>query len=101
MVKLVALYRTPAESSDFDQHLTSTHIPLLSEYPGLRRIEITRITLAPIGEAPFSLMVEMYFDDRETMDRALSSQQGKAVARDLISFPANQVTVFQGEVVPQ
>jgi uncharacterized protein (TIGR02118 family) len=100
MVKLVALYRTPAEPSDFDQHLTSIHIPLLSEYPGLKKIEITRITQAPIGNAPFSVMVEMYFDDRDTMDHALSSREGKAVARDLMAFAANQVTVFQGEVVP-
>jgi uncharacterized protein (TIGR02118 family) len=45
-------------------------------------------------------MAEMYFDDRDTMDRALSSREGKAVARDLMTFAANQVTVFHGEVVP-
>ncbi|MGB5875569.1 MAG: EthD family reductase [Bacteroidota bacterium] len=98
MVKLIALYRTPAEASDFDQHLTSIHIPPLKEYPGLRRIEITRITQAPIGDASFSVMAEMYFDDHVAMDRALSSRHGKAVARDLVAFAADLVTVFHGEV---
>jgi uncharacterized protein (TIGR02118 family) len=101
MVKLVALYRTPAEASDFDQHLTSIHIPLLKVYPGLRKIEITRITQAPIGDASFSVMAEMYFDDHDAMDRALSSRHGKAVARDLMAFAADLVTVFHGEVAQE
>jgi len=98
MVKLVALYRTPAEPPDLEHHLASNHIPLLREYPGLRKIEITRITQAPIGESSFSVMAEMYFDDRDAMDRALSSPQGKAVARDLMAFAPDLVTLFHGEV---
>jgi uncharacterized protein (TIGR02118 family) len=43
-------------------------------------------------------MAEMYFDSREEMDKALVSQEGKAIARDLLSFAAPLVTVFIGEV---
>jgi uncharacterized protein (TIGR02118 family) len=98
MVKLVALYKKPAEVEDFDKHFNEVHLPLIRKFPGLRRLEVTRITGAPIGETKFHAMAEMYFDTREAVDAALASQEGKAVARDLLSFAAPLVTVFIGEV---
>jgi uncharacterized protein (TIGR02118 family) len=41
MVKLVALYRKPADGEVFEQAYFETHIPLLKKIPGLRRVEIT------------------------------------------------------------
>ncbi len=98
MVKLIALYKRPPEPEEFDKHYDAVHIPLVRKYPGLRKLEVTRITGAPIGETKFHVMSEMYFDSREAMDAALSSQEGKAVARDLLSFAAPLITVFIGEV---
>jgi len=74
------------------------HLPLVRKYPGLRKLEVTRITGAPIGEAKFYMMAEMYFDSRDALDAALASQEGKAVARDILSFAAPLITVFIGEV---
>jgi uncharacterized protein (TIGR02118 family) len=98
MVKLIALYKRPPEPEEFDKHYDAVHIPLVRKYPGLRKLEVTRITGAPIGETKFHVMSEMYFDSREAMDAALSSQEGKAVARDLLSFAAPLIIVFIGEV---
>ena len=97
MTKLIALYRKPADPAAFDAHYRDTHTPLVRKYPGLRKLEITRITGAPIGETKFYLMAEMYFDNKNAMDTALVSAEGKAVARDLMSFAADVVTVFHGE----
>lgn len=99
MIKLIALYRKPSEPEEFDKHYTDVHTPLVERYPGLRKLEITRITGAPIGETKFHVMAEMYFDSKDAMDAALSSPEGKAVARDLMSFAAEVVTVFHGEVI--
>lgn len=98
MIKLVALYRRPADTEAFDKHYDSVHTPLVRRYPGLKRLEVTRITGAPIGEAKFYLMAEMYFGSKEEMDSALASQEGKAVARDLMSFAADIVVIFHGTV---
>ncbi len=97
MTKLIAMYRKPADPAAFDSHYRDTHTPLVRKYPGLRKLEITRITGAPIGETKFYLMAEMYFDNKSAMDTALVSAEGKAVARDLMSFAADIVTVFHGE----
>jgi len=96
MVKLIALYTTPSEPDDFDRHFNAVHLPLLRAYPELRRLELTQIDGAPLGQARYRLMVELYFDDRASMDRALASPEGRAVTRDLMSFAAPLVTVFSG-----
>ncbi|MFN0156828.1 MAG: EthD family reductase [Bacteroidota bacterium] len=98
MIKLIALYRKPADVESFNKHYDEIHTPLVKKYPNLRKLEITRITGAPIGESKFHVMAEMYWDDKDTMDRSLGSPEGRAVAKDLMSFAADLVVVFFGEV---
>jgi uncharacterized protein (TIGR02118 family) len=98
MIKLIALYRKPSDPAEFDRHYFDVHLPLIRKFPGIRNVEITRVTGAPIGEAKFHLVAEMSFDSRDAMDRALASPEGKAVTRDIMSFAADIITVFHGEV---
>jgi uncharacterized protein (TIGR02118 family) len=98
MVKLVALYRTPDDVAAFDKHYDEVHTPLVRKYPGLRRLEVTRVTGAPIGESKFHIMAELYWDDRQSMESALASPEGKLVARDLMGFAAQYATIFFGDV---
>ena len=97
MTKLIALYRKPSDPAEFDKHYFEVHIPLVRKFPGLKKLEVTRVTGAPIGEAKFHLVAEMYFDSRDAMDAALASAEGKAVTRDIMSFAADVITVFHGE----
>ena len=97
MIKLIALFRKPADTAEFDKHYNEVHTPLVKKYPGMRKLEITRITGAPIGETKYYLACEMYWDSKDDMDKALASPEGRAVAKDLMSFAADLVTVFFGE----
>lgn len=98
MVKLIALYRKPADVQEFDKHYDQIHTPLVLKMPGLRKLEVTRITGAPIGESTYHLMAEMYFDSVDAMNAANASPEGKATAKDLMSFAADVVALFYGEV---
>ena len=98
MVKLVALYKKPPDLEEFDRHYSTIHTPLVKNYPGLRKLEITRIIGASLGDTPYHLMAEMYFDSSEAMQLALASPAGRTVAKDLMSFAAPLVSVFVGEV---
>jgi len=97
MVKLVALYKRHSDPVELERHYTTVHTPLVRKYPGLRRLEITRISAATLGDVKYQLMAEMYFDTQEALDAALASPEGKAVAKDLMTFAAPLVTVFSGE----
>ncbi|HTP13452.1 MAG TPA: EthD family reductase [Bacteroidota bacterium] len=98
MVKLIAMYKTPPDQRAFDSHYDEVHTPLVRKIPGLRRLEVARITGAPIGEPQHYLIAEMYFDDQNSMQKSLSSPEGKATARDLASFAGAIVTMFYAEV---
>ena len=98
MVKLIALYRKSADVEAFDKHYYDVHLPLIRKSPGLRRIEITKITGAPIGETKYHAMAEMYYDSVDAMNAANASVEGRTAAKDLMSFAADVVTLFFGDV---
>ncbi len=98
MVKLIAMYKAPQDQVAFDSHYADVHTPLVRKIPGLRKLEVAKITGAPIGEPQHYLIAEMYFDDQNSMQKSLSSPEGKATARDLASFAGSIVTMFFAEV---
>ena len=97
MVKLVALYRKPADPAAFDQAYFETHVPLVQKIPELRRVEVARITGAPRGEPEFYLIAEMYFDDKAAMDRAMVSPENMEAGKNLMSFAKGLVTFMFAE----
>ena len=97
MVKLVALYRRPPDPAAFDRHYAERHLPLIRKMPGLRRLEAWRITGAPGGEAPYYLIGEMYFDDRDALRAAMRSPEGRAAGEDLQGFAPGLVTMLYAQ----
>ncbi|HLF26494.1 MAG TPA: EthD family reductase [Anaerolineae bacterium] len=94
MIKLIALYKKPADVEAFEEHYANVHLPLIERIPGLRKTELSRITGAPRGEAPFYLMYEMYFDDMEAYNRAMGSEENRAAGKDLMSFAKDIVMLM-------
>jgi uncharacterized protein (TIGR02118 family) len=97
MVKLVALYKKPANVDAFEQHYAHVHIPLVEKIPGIRKTEWTRFLASPQGEAPYYMMYEMYFDDMEAYKVAMRSEENKIAGQDLLSFAGNGVTLMVAE----
>jgi len=98
VVKLVALYKKPADLAAFEKHYTEIHTPLAKKMPGLRKLELCRFTGSPGGEAKFYLMAEMYFDTKEAMMAALGSPEGKAAGKDVMSFASDLIHMMFAEV---
>jgi uncharacterized protein (TIGR02118 family) len=98
MIKLVAMYKVPEDVESFDKHYNEIHAPIVKRWPGLKKLEVARITGAPIGEARHHLIAEMYFENEEAMQLALASPDGKAAARDVMEFAGKLVTMFYAEV---
>ena len=98
MVKLVALYAHPADREAFDRHYAEVHTPLVRRYPGLRRLEVARVTGSPGGESPYYLIAEMYWENAEAMYASFSSPEGRAVAKDARAFAADLLTMHIAEV---
>jgi uncharacterized protein (TIGR02118 family) len=98
VVKLVALYKKPADVNAFERHYREIHAPLARKMPGLKRMEVCRFTGSPGGEAKFYLMAEMYFEDMGALKAALGSPEGKAAGKDVMSFAGDLIHMMFAEV---
>ncbi|MBX9569974.1 MAG: EthD family reductase [Candidatus Obscuribacterales bacterium] len=96
--KLIALYKPPADAKDFDSKYFDEHIPLAQKIPGLQLIEISKVTGAPTGDAPYYLMTELYFDNMEAVKAGLDSPEGRTAGKNLLSFAGDLVTMMYAEV---
>lgn len=99
MVKFIALYRKPENVAEFEQKYFETHLPLVRQVPGLRGVEISRMTGAPRGEPEFYLIAELVFDDRAAMDLALASAENAAAGKNLMTFARGLVSFAYAEEV--
>jgi len=98
MVKLIALYRKPADVAAFEQHYREVHTPLAKKMPGLRKLEVARCFGSPGGEPKFYLVAEMYFDNKDALMAALGSPEGKAAGKDVMSFAADLIHMMFAEI---
>ena len=96
MAKLIVFYRTPRDPAEFDRYYAQVHIPLAKKIPGLRRLEVTRLTGAPSGASDLYLIAELYFDNAAAREAALASNEAKATEADLSKFAEGIVSVYFG-----
>jgi uncharacterized protein (TIGR02118 family) len=94
MPRLIALYNTPEDVDAFDAHYRDIHMPIVSRYPGLRDVRLSKLAGVGGRETPYYLMAEMVFDSAADMDDALGSAAGAESAKDLRNFAGAGVTMF-------
>jgi uncharacterized protein (TIGR02118 family) len=97
MYKLIALFTQPADVGEFETRWSHEFVPLAEKMPGLRRAVVSRIEGGPAGPAPYHLVHEFYFDDKDAMLAAMASPEGTAAAHCLMAFAPKDVTLLFAE----
>lgn len=91
MVKFcVFYYGKPEDPATFDKHYWDCHLPLVTRWPKIKRIVISK---AQPDEGLYQI-TELYFDNRIEMEAALSSPERADAAEDSKRFLR-----FNGEVI--
>jgi uncharacterized protein (TIGR02118 family) len=98
MVKLIALYKKPADVEAFKKHYFETHLPLNAKTPGLSRTELSWVKGSPMGETEYFLMAEMYFHDMDALKAGMKSPEAAAAGKDLMTFAKGLVHLVIAEV---
>jgi len=98
VVKLVAMYKKPADVDAFEKHYKEIHTPLAKKMPNLQKMEVTHLFGSPGGEPKFYMMAEMYFESKDIMMASLSSEEGKAAAKDVMGFAGDILHMMFGHV---
>ncbi|HEY3244044.1 MAG TPA: EthD family reductase [Phycisphaerae bacterium] len=86
MVKLIALYRKPADPAAFDKHYREIHMPLAAKIPGLVKMDVAKVFGSPGGDPEFYQVAELFFENKAAMFSGLQSPEGAAAAKDVKNF---------------
>ena len=85
---MVVLYKKPGMTEDeFHRFLREVHGPMALKIPGLRRY--VQNHTAPDGKRKhpgWEAIVELYFDDWESMEAAWATPEGEAATADVAEF---------------
>jgi len=97
MFRLTVLYGHPENTEEFDRYYAEVHTPLVQKIQGLKGLSVTKFTDGPRGEQPpYYQMAAMYADTREEFDALMSTEEGKAVGRDVRNFATGGATLIYG-----
>lgn len=97
MYKLIAFFKRPDDVEAFDKHYDEIHAPLMRAVPGLQSLSVSRNLRAFAGDAPYYMIAEMVFADKDAFKAAMGSEENKAAGKDVMSFAGNLVTMVHGE----
>ncbi len=99
MIKLTVLYGHPTDSAAFENYYSNTHLPIASKMKGHEKLELTKFLNSADGEKPvYYRMAEFWYQNMETMRKAMSSPEGQATASDLSNFATGGATLLVGEI---
>ena len=97
MHKLMLLFRRPDDVDGFEQRWSHEFVPRAEKMPGIRRVTVSRIHGGPSGAADLHLVHELFFDDVDSLQRALTSPEGTEAGRALMDVAANFVSLCFAE----
>jgi uncharacterized protein (TIGR02118 family) len=100
MVKLVLLFKRAAVHANFDLGYRR-NLDLLKKMPGVQRIQESNVIGGPAGETAYHRIVEVFFENFDALDAALTSPEGVAAGKDLMAFGGSDVELLFVEVIEE
>ncbi len=94
MPRLIVLYNVPEDTDSFEAHYRDVHSPIVSRYPNLRDVRLSKLAGVGGRDSAYYFMAEMVFDSAADLDDAIMSEAGAASAKDLRNFAGAGVTMF-------
>lgn len=89
MVKLLILFKRPSDETAFEEGYVR-NLALLEQMPGIVRRQANMVLGAP-GGTEYYRMLELYFENFEALDAAMTSPSGIAAGQDLIAYAGEAV----------
>ncbi|OEO27833.1 hypothetical protein AX279_00040 [Pseudomonas sp. J237] len=91
MHKLVVMYPQPLDSQKFMDYYERSHLPKVKDLPGLISAEYGR---NDDPSASIFVMFTALFADKDSLDKALRSDVGMYLAKDIPNFSVDGVTMM-------
>ena len=93
MIRLTVLYGRPQDPAEFDRYYREIHLPLARKIKGLKGWTIGKCQAAAPGEEPaYYMIVGLYAESHEAMERILDTPEGRAAVADVPKFATGGAT---------
>jgi uncharacterized protein (TIGR02118 family) len=95
--KIIVLFGKPTDPQLFDKQYWDDHVPMAKKMPGLRKYTVHKVVSAPRGEPAFYQVVELEFDNMDSLKNAIASQAGKDSGRHGVKIATGGMTFLYAE----
>lgn len=96
MYKMIAIYKTPADTEAFDQWYKN-HTELARKVPLVSEFRFSKITGGPRGASELYFMAELVFKSKEDFKTAMGSPENMAAGKDAFTNYKDIVSVHFAE----
>lgn len=94
MHKLVVLYPTPTNPTQFENYYRTVHLPLAQKLPGALALRFSFSIDSAAVPSPYFAVFEADFVDAAAMAAAMASPAGRAVEADVPNYATGGATVL-------
>lgn len=97
MAKVIVLFGKPKDIDLFEKQYWEDHVPLAKLMPGLKKYTVHKVVSAPRGEPAYYQVVELEFDNMDSLKKALDSQAGRDSGRHGVKIATGGITFLYTE----
>lgn len=97
MFKIIAIYGVPKDTAEFERHYREVHTPLTKKMPGIEKFVVNRVLGSPQGKPSQYIIAEMIFKDKDTMEKAMASSEGRLSGKDAVQMGTGGITFLTVE----
>jgi uncharacterized protein (TIGR02118 family) len=97
VVKFMILFAKPENPDEFE-NTYNDFFALVERMPDIMRRQVIDVLGSPVGETRLFRILEVYFNDRETMDAALRSKAGQEAGAELRRFRSGSFEMVFADV---
>lgn len=97
MFKFMMLFHHPPNITQFEDSYNNL-LALVERMPHIRRRQVSNVFGSPSGKSPYYRILEVFYDDRASMEASLMSPQGQEAGGQIATFPSGTFEMLFADV---
>src|SRR5437667_11101461 len=97
MAKIIVWCGKPKDPERFEKQYWEDHVPIAKQMPGLKKYTVHKVVGDPRGDPAYYQVVELEFDNMDSMKKAIDSQAGSDSGRHGMKIPTEAVTFLYAQ----
>jgi len=97
MFKFMMIFRQPKDENNFENRYQDL-LALVERMPDVKRRQVVHVAGSPQGLSSYYRILEVYFNDKQVMEKSLLSPAGQEAGGELTKFPSGSFEMIFADV---